>query len=186
MTKAQGDADLKQVVIDSIKDTLRGFQQPPQMGASEYLPQERDSSSTDLTRALDTVDGLQRQMNEVKQRPRGLTGGARFSGVPAGRRNTYFQGSRRGSTQQGDSFYQFNRPPRFNSFPNRSTRKNLGEVICSSCRRVGHFARNCPSSPDPGLPSSFPRATSRFNWNSQSGTGNRPVRKAGPTPFYGF
>ena len=73
VTRAHGE--LKQVVI---KDTLRGFQQPPQIRASEYLPQERDSSSTDLTRVLDTVDGLQRQMNEITLRFRGLTGAGAF------------------------------------------------------------------------------------------------------------
>ena len=62
IARAQNDAEMKQVVIDSIKDTLKGFQSSPQVGASEYLAQWRDSSSIDFTRFADIVDGLQRRM----------------------------------------------------------------------------------------------------------------------------
>ena len=186
IARAQNDAELKQVVIDSIKDTLKGFQSSPQVGASEYLAQRRDSSSVDFTRFADVVDGLQRQMNDVTQQLRGLTSGARFPGASRGRQNNYFPSQGRGFPQQRANFYQPNRPPRFNSFSNRSTRTNLGEIICLRCRRVGHFARNCPSVSDPRLPSPFPRPPPRFNSDFQTGMGNRPVRRSGPTPFNGF
>ena len=43
IARAQNDAELKQVVIDSIRDNIKGFQSSPQVGASEYLAQGRDS-----------------------------------------------------------------------------------------------------------------------------------------------
>ena len=109
-----------------------------------------------------------------------------FQEHQGGRQSDYFPGKGRGFPQKRANFYQPNRPPRFNSFPNRSTQTNFGEIICSRCRRVAHFARNCPSVSDPRLPSPFPRPQPRFNSNFQKGMGNRPVRRSGPTPFNGF
>ena len=101
IARAQNDAELKQVVIDSIKDTLKGFQSSPQVGASEYLAQRRDSSSVDFTRFADVVDGLQRQVNDVTQQLGGLTSGARFPGASRGCQNNYFPGQGRGFPSSG-------------------------------------------------------------------------------------
>ena len=80
IARVQNDAELKQVVIDGIRDTLKGFQSSHQVGASEYSAQGCDSSSVDLTRFVDIVDGLQRQTNDVSQQLRGLTSGRIFQG----------------------------------------------------------------------------------------------------------